>query len=45
MACKSFWTNLFSDSRGFMTEDASGSFPFESEDVNCCSSEKIGDDD
>ena len=26
MACKSFWTNLFSDSREFMTEDASGSF-------------------
>ena len=27
-----------------MTEDASGSFLFESKDVNCCSSEKIGDD-
>ena len=27
-----------------MTEDASGSFLFESEDENCCSSEQIGDD-
>ena len=36
MACKSFWTNLFSDSREFMTEDASGSSLFETEDENCC---------
>ena len=28
-----------------MTEDASGSFLFESEDENCCSSEQIGDDE
>ena len=28
-----------------MTEDASGSFLFQSEDVNCCSSEKIDDDE
>ena len=45
MACKSFWTNLISDSREFMTEDASGSFLFETEDENCCSSEQIGDDE
>ena len=28
-----------------MTEDASGSFLFESEDENCCLSEQIGDDE
>ena len=28
-----------------MTECASGSFLFESEDENCCSSEQIGDDE
>ena len=28
-----------------MTEDASGSFLFETEDENCCSSEQIGDDE
>ena len=28
-----------------MNKDASGSFIFESEDENCCSSEQIGDDE
>ena len=28
-----------------MTEDASGSFLFKTEDENCCSSEQIGDDE